>query len=115
VALFRLGDRAKAIDEFRESLRLDPGSAITHHAFGDLLEQIGSFSEAVTEYQAAIVHSPDGGSAEMHNDLGIALATANRLPEALVEFRAAVTRRPDFAEAHANLVRAQAALSVRRP
>jgi Flp pilus assembly protein TadD len=59
VALARGGRLADALVEFREAVRLDPGSAQAQNNLGLALVQTGNAAEAVTHFQAAVGAKPD--------------------------------------------------------
>jgi Tfp pilus assembly protein PilF len=90
-----------AIAEFRESLRLNDGSAPTHYNLGYALATRGRRDEAIAAFEAALRIDPDYALA--HNNLGALLEVSGRLDEARAHFERAVALRPDNVEARANL------------
>jgi tetratricopeptide (TPR) repeat protein len=90
-----------AIAEFRESLRLNSGSAPTHYNLGYALSSHGRRDEAIAEFEAAI--GIDDDYALAHNNLGALLQVGGRIEEARRHFERAVALRPDNVEARANL------------
>jgi tetratricopeptide (TPR) repeat protein len=69
-ALFRLGqlsrnDSRRAEDFFRRYVKLEPRDAWGHMALGDALARIGSYREALGEYDRAIAIVPDDRDANI--------------------------------------------------
>jgi tetratricopeptide (TPR) repeat protein len=91
----------EAIDEFRQSLRLNRESAPTHYNLGYALSARGRRGEAMAEFEEAIRIDPDYALA--HNNLGALLEVTGRPDRARVEFERAVALRPDNLEARNNL------------
>lgn len=81
--LFR-GERAKALESFREALRLEPDSASARLALGTVLLQSGQAEAAVAELEAATALQPRMRQA--HYQLGRAYQALGRSPEAEAAF-----------------------------
>ena len=90
-----------AIDQFRQSLALNPQSAPTHYNLGYALALAGRRDEAIGSFRAAL--QIDSGYAQAHNNLAAMLQLAGRTGEAVEHYRRAVALRPDNIEARANL------------
>lgn len=97
------GRLREAVDEFRQSLRLNKDSAPTHYNLGIVLSMLRRYPEARREYEAAVTIDPS--HAEAHNNLGAMLHVNGELDEAARHYRRAIELRPDNTEARANLGR----------
>jgi tetratricopeptide (TPR) repeat protein len=93
----------EAAAHFRESLRLNPGSAPAHYNLGTARSVQRKYDEAVTEFQEAVRLDP--GYAEAHNNLGAILHVLGRLDEAAEHYRRTIALRPDNMQARSNLGR----------
>ena len=108
-ALARLPGRLpEATAEFRAALAIDPNLAIPHNNLGSALLQAGQWSQAITEYEAALRIEPDyaealHGLAEAECNLGLAMAKTGKPAEAIRHLEAALQLRPGYVEAHNNL------------
>ena len=91
----------EAIAQYRESLRLNRGSAPTHYNLGFALSVRGRRGEAIAEFQEALRIDPD--YAQAHNNLGALLQLDGQPDAALEHYRRAAAIRPDNVEARANL------------
>lgn len=105
VALLYLqeGNASEAVRQFRESLRLNDGSAPTHYNLGLALSMQRAYGEAAAEFERALALDPD--YAEAHNNLGAMLHVSGQLDQAAIHYRRASELRPDNAEALSNLGR----------
>ena len=81
--LFR-GERSKALESFRQALRLEPDSASARLALGTVLLQSGQAEAAVAELEAAIALRPRMRQA--HYQLGRAYQALGRSAEAEAAF-----------------------------
>ena len=99
----------RAIEEFREALRLAPEDAGAHWHLGAALASEGARDEAVVHLRRSLELDPDNG--RVHNDLGVLLAGQGAMDDAIAHFRRAVALEPAFADARRNL---DAALDARR-
>jgi tetratricopeptide (TPR) repeat protein/mono/diheme cytochrome c family protein len=100
---FQGGRVQEAAAHFRESLRLNPGSAPAHYNLGTARSVQRKYDEAVTEFQEAVRLDP--GYAEAHNNLGAILHVLGRLDEAAEHYRRTIALRPDNMQARSNLGR----------
>lgn len=99
----------RAIEEFREALRLAPDDAGAHWHLGAALASQGARGEAVVHLRRSLALDPENG--QVHNDLGVLLAGQGQMDEAIAHFRRAVALEPASADARRNL---EAALQQRR-
>lgn len=97
------GRLREAVDEFRQSLRLNKDSAPTHYNLGIVLSMLRRYPEAMREYEAAVAIDPT--HAEAQNNLGAMLHVNGQLDQAAIHYRRAIELRPDNTEARANLGR----------
>jgi protein O-mannosyl-transferase len=106
VFLFREGDTAGAITNYRRALAIKPDFAEAHNNLGVALAREGRLDEAVQQFEEALKIAPDG--LEAHYGLGLALMRQGRQREAADHFRRALSIRPGFQDAQRNLDRALA-------
>ena len=78
-----------------------PQNPRAHHNLGFALAQIGTFQEAIGQYEQALRLKPD--YADAHHNLGFALAQIGKFQEAIGEYEQALRIKPDYAKAHNNL------------
>jgi Flp pilus assembly protein TadD len=102
-----------AIREFREALRLDPESAVTHWHLGAALASYGATEEALVHLQRSVALDPSNEAA--HNDVGAVLLRQGRVDEAIEHFDRALALDPEFREARVNLDIATRARRTHRP
>jgi tetratricopeptide (TPR) repeat protein len=101
-ALFNLPmKKREAVQQYREALRIIPGSAEAHYKIAHALAAVGEYGEAVTHLRSYIEKVP--GSASPHIELGIFLAQQGRTDEEIVEYRAALKLDPASVDAHYGL------------
>src|SRR5262249_40800808 len=84
LAAYRQHDYARASEEFREVVRLDPRDGAAHSNLGMTLAAQGAYAEAIQEYAKA--QEIGGASAEVHHNWGLALLNLGRTPEAIDQF-----------------------------
>jgi tetratricopeptide (TPR) repeat protein len=100
----RLGDRPRAISEYRKAIDLDPRFIEARHRLGVELYLSGNPMEAIKELRRAALVLPDYRKGyEIWYAEGLALARIDRQDEALAMFRKVVKVRPAFAPAHNEL------------
>jgi protein O-mannosyl-transferase len=96
------GDPDKAMEHYKEALRLRKDYPQAHNNLGGLYENRGDLNAAAAEYRAALVIWKNYVVA--HNNLGSVLGKMpGRQEEAIAEFRKALGLNPEFATAHDNL------------
>jgi eukaryotic-like serine/threonine-protein kinase len=84
-ALADSGRLNEAIAEYRDLLRINPGSPDTHYIFGLFLQRFGTTKEATAEYAETIRLNPEHAAA--HCYLGQCLRDEGRFAESLAEYR----------------------------
>ena len=98
------GKQELAIDEYRESIKIDPAYAEAHFGLGICLENSGKIEEAISEYRVAVDISPE--KFQYHNNLGISLAQHGMIDDAIEHLSIAVQLGPDDEKAESNLQKA---------
>jgi tetratricopeptide (TPR) repeat protein len=86
------GDLLAAIEDYTESLRLDPGYAEALVNRGNALDAVGRREEAVADYAEALRLDPDNDLARYNR--GVALRARGDLARALADFDAALRLNP---------------------
>ena len=94
------GRLAAAEEFFNRALKLNPYSADTWLAKGDLCRQAGKTQAAITCFRQAVSLYPD--SAELHNRLGVAAREAGDFQLSLREYDQALRLDPDHLSARVN-------------
>ena len=90
---------AEAMNLFREELRIEPAEA--HYNLGFALLRKGRTSEAIDQYEKALLINPD--YADVRNNLASALVMTGRFSEAIDQCNEALRIDPGSSEAHDNL------------
>jgi protein O-mannosyl-transferase len=101
VALARIGDQRRAIEEYERALTLEPAAPKTHNNLALVLAQQGQTAAAISHYNEAIRFDP--AYANAHNNLANALAETGRFDEALPHHHEAIRLEPANGLARANL------------
>jgi tetratricopeptide (TPR) repeat protein len=106
VALLYLqfGKVHEAVAHFRESVRLQPGSAAAQYNLGTTLLRLRDYEAAVRHLEQAL--RLDAKYVRAHNDLGAVLRLQGKPAEAIRHFRQALAARPDEGDALYNLASA---------
>ncbi len=107
-ALSEAGQLDRAIQSYREALRIRPDYAEAHYNLGLVVAAKGRTEESMGHYRAALRFRPN--YAEAHLNLGKAQAAAGRLGEAMAHYREALRLKPGYVKAHLNLGNAEAAV-----
>ena len=100
-ALAKEGDLPKAINHYRESIRLKPDHAKAYNNLGIALAKQGKVKDAIRHYSEAL--RLNSGYAQAYNNLGAALTEQGQVDEAIQNYNRALELKPDYAEAHNNL------------
>jgi tetratricopeptide (TPR) repeat protein len=100
--LEKAGQDEAAIEQYRETVRLDPKAAQAHYQLAMLLNRRGAHDEAAAHFTEAARILPLK-SKKMHNDIGVALYMAGHNDQAIQEFRDTIAIDPSFWAAHKNL------------
>ncbi len=104
--VYEAGRAPEAVEQFQQSIQIDPNNAQAHYNLGNALLQIGQRDQAIEQFQTALRLRPD--YAEAHNNLGSALLRAGRSEEAIEQYRQTVQLMPDHPKAFNNLAKAYA-------
>jgi tetratricopeptide (TPR) repeat protein len=103
----RLGDRQRAISEYRKAIELDPRFIEARHRLGVELFLSGNPTDALKELRRASMAMPDYRKGyEIWYAEGLALTRIDKGDDALAMFRKVVQARPAFAPAHNELGKA---------
>jgi Flp pilus assembly protein TadD/ADP-heptose:LPS heptosyltransferase len=89
----RRGEIARAEIAFRQSVLVDPQSALAHHDLGVVLARQRKLSHAVMAFEQALATDPDLTLAR--KNLGLARLESGQLEEAIEEFNLALRSEPD--------------------
>ncbi len=92
---------AKAVDAFKQAIRLKPDYAEAYEALGLMYWCLQMPKEEMEVYKQMVRLEPY--NAEEHYRLGIAYAKLGRYSEAVDAFKQAIRLKPDFAMAHLGL------------
>jgi DNA-binding winged helix-turn-helix (wHTH) protein/TolB-like protein/Tfp pilus assembly protein PilF len=95
---------ARAENEYKRALELNPNYATAHDWYGWYLIEVGRRDESVQEMKRALELDPI--SLQINADLGAVLLDAYRPDEAIKYLKAALEMDQDFTEAHFTLGRA---------
>ncbi len=99
--LMQSGNKAAALEHYREAVRLNPWNARVHHDYGVLLSEFGRLAEAREEIESAIRLDPNLEKA--HYDLGLVLQNLGKMRQAEAAYRTALEQDPNHAETYNNL------------
>jgi hypothetical protein len=91
----------EAMDNYRATIRINPGNLAAHVKLGTILENVGRTEEAVVEFREAVRIDPHGP--EVRYNLGCELIRLGRREEAIEQFTEALRLKPDFAIAEQSL------------
>ena len=97
----RLGVYTKAIEAYKQAIRIDPDFAITYYNLGLTYYELGFYEEAIEAYKQAIRIDPD--FAEAYNNLGLTCIKLGYYAKAIEASKQAIRIDPDFVEAHGGL------------
>jgi len=100
-ALQSLGDNDRAIERYREALKLCAFWATGHNNLGALLSAKGELDEAAAEFTEALRYQPD--LFEASAQLALCLARLRHDASAVKQFQAALGLRPDWREGRRQL------------
>ena len=95
------GSYEKAIQAFREALRIKLDDVDMLHHLGQTYKAAGAYPEAIQAYREALRIKP--GLAMTLNNLGLSYTETGQYGEAVETLKKAVEAKPDDAEAHNNL------------
>jgi tetratricopeptide (TPR) repeat protein len=92
LALQRAGQPARALEELRTAVKVEPGSAAAHTDLAAALHQQGQLREAIHHYEEAIRLHPE--AIEPRSNLALAHVQAGDVPTALAQFERALALAP---------------------
>lgn len=95
------GESEKAVEHYRNALKLRPRSGEVYTNMGNALMDLHKTDDAIDCYRKAVTLAPD--LAVAHDNLARALDETGATAEAIAEYRRAVTLKPDYAEAWSDL------------
>ena len=98
---FRKGQIDKAVDKFKDALKLSYNDGGIHNKLGHAYYKKGNTEKAVAEFKTAIMLNPK--LEEAHNSLGIIYSSQELNEDAFREFTIAVQLKPEYANAQKNL------------
>jgi tetratricopeptide (TPR) repeat protein len=100
VIFLQRGNPAKAVQQIDLALKKDPNNISALNNYGNALNDLKRFEEALASFDRALQLRPD--LAETHSNRGNALKELERFEEALGSYDRALALRPDYAEALSN-------------
>jgi len=95
------GDYQKAIESFKEAIRLKPDDVYVHFNLGLAYNNSGDYQKAIESFKEAIRLKPDDVYA--HYNLGLAYSNSGDYQKAIESFKEAIRLKPDDVYAHYNL------------
>lgn len=98
----KLKSYAKAIEAYKQAIRIDPDDAITHYNLGVAYGELGFYKDAIEAYKQAIRLDPDDANIFYYN-LGYAYSDIGNYTRAIEAYKQAIRIDPDYAKAHNNL------------
>ena len=100
VAWSKMGDGARAAEDWRKAADLAPFDAGPYMNIGvDLMRQ-GAFDRAIEAFGTALERDPE--DATVHSNLGTAFQKRGELDKAIAHYDKAIALRPDYANAFSN-------------
>ena len=101
-AMANMGRLPEAMEQFKESLRLNPDYAEAHSNLAFGLMQTGQYEKAIKHCETAL-RLKKNEYPEAHYNLGTALINVGRLPEAIEHFEQALKLNPFYPDAENSL------------
>lgn len=108
MVLTEQGRLEEAVEQYRETVRINPSHPAAHNNLGLVLARLGRPGEAARHFLKTLQINPD--HAEARANLGLILMHMRRYEEAARHFARALELRPGNADMHYNLGAAQAKL-----
>ena len=93
--------QTKAIDAYKQAIRIDPDYAIAHSDLGAAYFNSGMHKEAIEAYKQATRINPD--YADAHFNLGVTYDESDRYKEAIEAYKQVIRINPDDADTHYHL------------
>jgi S1-C subfamily serine protease/Flp pilus assembly protein TadD len=97
----RLGNYMKAIEAYKQVIRIAPNNANTYYNLGNTYKSISLYKDAIEAYKQAIRINPD--LADAYINLGIAYDHLGLYKDAIEAFKQAIRIDPDYANPHFGL------------
>jgi len=94
----KLESYAKAIDAYKQAIRLDPDCADAYYNMGVSYGQLGNYTKAIEVFKQAIRINPD--DAEAYCYIGRVYANLDNYIKAIEAHKQAIHINPDYVEAH---------------
>jgi len=94
----KLESYAKAIEAYKQAIRIHPDFKFAYAYLGIAYVKLGFYKEAIEAYKQAIRIDPD--DAETHNNLGFAYSELGNHVKAIEAYKQAIRIDPDYIEAH---------------
>lgn len=101
VSYQKRGEKAKAMEEYRKVIEIDPLNVEAHNNLGVIYKDMGKLNQAVKEFQTVLSMNPRQEKA--HNNLGIIFYLQGNLQRAIQEFRGVLDVNAKNREAYINL------------
>jgi tetratricopeptide (TPR) repeat protein len=95
------GEERRAMQQWKEVMRLLPHDTQAPYHLGNLLDAAGRSEEALPFFRGALRRNPE--LVEARNGLALALGNLGRIAEAKLEYARILQTRPKFSEARVNL------------
>jgi tetratricopeptide (TPR) repeat protein len=94
MAYFDEGDDAHAVEQFRESIAINPDGLDARVNLGNALARQGRMTDAIVAYKGALQLDPN--LPDIHSNLGVALARQGRMAEAIPHLHEALRIDPNY-------------------
>jgi len=101
VSYQKRGEKAKAMEEYRKVIEIDPSNVESHNNLGVIYKDMGKLNQAVKEFQTVLAMNPRQEKAR--NNLGIIFYLQGNLQKAIQEFRGVLDVNAKNREAYINL------------
>jgi len=96
----RLGDQARALEDYSAAIELNPTNAVAFARRGRLRRLAEQFEAALSDLDQAVALDPI--SADPFYDRGMIGLAVEQVPQAIEQFKEAIARSPQHIEAHLN-------------
>jgi type IV pilus biogenesis/stability protein PilW len=101
VSYQRRGEKAKAMEEYRKVIEIDPINVGAHNNLGVIYKDMGKLNRAAEEFHTVLSLDPQQEKA--HNNLGVVFYLQGNLEKAIEEFRGVLDANPNNRDAYTNL------------
>ena len=103
-AFSKSGDYDKALDEFNQAIRLNPGLAAAYYNRGEIYFKRGDYAQAIRDFTRTVEIAPDYTFA--YYSRGVANEKSGDIEEAILDFTHTVRLKPSYAPAYNDRARA---------